>query len=158
MTTITSDTHIWESRWFESMYTLQGKTRPTRHMHPTLSPCMVSDHTYLTWSTHSNILWVIDRFKRIPLLPRKKGSQHNPQHTGRPINGSVPNFYPKPTNEVVGLSQAYVDDKLLDLLGSYHQHVIGTFNTCSRRSIHRSLIDTGGGYSLEGVSFLHTTS
>jgi hypothetical protein len=25
-------THIRESRWFESMYTLQGKTRPTQHI------------------------------------------------------------------------------------------------------------------------------
>jgi hypothetical protein len=30
-------------------------------------------------------------------------------------------------------------------------------NTCSRGSTHRSLTDTGGGYSLEGVVFPHTT-
>jgi hypothetical protein len=67
----TSGTHIRESRRFESMYTLQGKTRPTRHTYPTLSPCMVPEHTYPTWSTHSNLLWVADRFGRIPLLLRK---------------------------------------------------------------------------------------
>jgi hypothetical protein len=49
--------------------------------------------------------------------PEKNGSWHNPQHTGWPIRGSVPSFSPKPTNEVVDLSQAFVDDKLLDLLG-----------------------------------------
>jgi hypothetical protein len=43
------------------------------------------------------------------------------------------------------------------LLGSYHQHVIGTFNTCSRGPIHRFLTDTGEGYNLGGVSFPHTT-
>jgi hypothetical protein len=37
-----------------------------------------------------------------------------------------------PTNEAVGLSHASVDDKLLGLLGPYHQHAIGMFNTCSR--------------------------
>jgi hypothetical protein len=68
----TRDAHIRESRWFESMYTLQGKTRSTRHTHPTLSPRMVPDHTYLTWSTHSNLSWVTDRFERITLLLRKR--------------------------------------------------------------------------------------
>jgi hypothetical protein len=64
-------THIWESRRFESMYTLQGKTRPTRHTLSTLSMHMVQDHTYLIWSIYSNLLWDTDRFERIPQLPRK---------------------------------------------------------------------------------------
>jgi hypothetical protein len=68
----TSDTHIRESRRFKSIYTLQGKTRSTWHTHPTLSLCMVSDHTYLTWSTHDNLSWVTDRFGRISLLLRKR--------------------------------------------------------------------------------------
>jgi hypothetical protein len=37
------------------MYTLQGKSRLTRHTHPTLSSGMVPDHTYLTRSTHSSL-------------------------------------------------------------------------------------------------------
>jgi hypothetical protein len=53
-------THIRESRRFKSMYTLQGKTRPTRHTLFTLSRRMVQDHTYLTWSTYSNPSWVTD--------------------------------------------------------------------------------------------------
>jgi hypothetical protein len=48
-------THIRESRRFESMYTLQWKTQPTRHTLSTLSPRMVYDHMYLTWSTYSNL-------------------------------------------------------------------------------------------------------
>jgi hypothetical protein len=52
----TRDTHIWESQWFESIYTLHGKTWPTRHTHPTLSLRMVPDHAYLKQSTYSNPL------------------------------------------------------------------------------------------------------
>jgi hypothetical protein len=47
-------THIRESQRFESIYTLQGKTRATRHTLSTLSLRMVQDHIYLTRSTHSN--------------------------------------------------------------------------------------------------------
>jgi hypothetical protein len=46
----------------------------------------------------------------------EKSSRHNPQHTGWPIRRSVPSLSPKPTNEVVDLSQTSVDDKLLGLL------------------------------------------
>jgi hypothetical protein len=93
---------IRESRQFESMYILQGITRPTRHTLPTLSPRMVQDHTYLMWSTYSNPSRDANRFRWIPLLPRKRGSRHNPQHTGWPIRGSVPNFSSEPTNEAGG--------------------------------------------------------
>jgi hypothetical protein len=65
-------THIRESRRFELMYTLQGKTRPTHHRLPVLSPHMVQGHTYLMWSTYSNPSQDTDRFGQIPLLPRKR--------------------------------------------------------------------------------------
>jgi hypothetical protein len=67
-------THIRESRRFESMYTLQGKTRPTHHTLPTLSPRMFQYHMYLMWSTYSNPSRDADRFGQIPLLPRKGAS------------------------------------------------------------------------------------
>jgi hypothetical protein len=54
------------------MYILQGKTQPTRHTLPTLSPCMVQDHTYLTWSTYSNPLRSHQQSWAGPLLPRKR--------------------------------------------------------------------------------------
>jgi hypothetical protein len=41
-------------------------------------------------------------------------------------------FSPKPNNEAIGLSQAFVDDMLLGLLCPYHKHAISTFNTCLR--------------------------
>jgi hypothetical protein len=85
-----SGTHIWESWRFKSMYTIQRKTRPTRHTHPTLSSHMVPDHTYLTWLTHSNLSWVTDRFRRIPLLPRKRAFDTIPSTS---VNRSV-GLYP----------------------------------------------------------------
>jgi hypothetical protein len=89
--------------------------------------------------------------------PEKKGSWPNPQHDSWPICESVPSFSLKTTNEVVGKSQASVNNQLLGLLGIYHQYAIGIFNTCLRRPTHRSLTHTGGGYSLEGGSFPQST-
>jgi hypothetical protein len=54
------------------MYTLQGKTWPTCDTFSTLGPHISLDHMYLMWSTYSNLLWVTDRFGRIPLLLRKR--------------------------------------------------------------------------------------
>jgi hypothetical protein len=51
------------------------------------------------------------------------------------------------TKEVVGLSQASVDSRLLALPGLYLRHAIGMFNTCSWGPTHRSSTDTGGGYN-----------
>jgi hypothetical protein len=51
-----------------------------------------------------------------------------------------------------------VDNRLLGLPGPYHRHAIGTFNTCSRGPTEWSLIDTGGGYNLEGAGLPHTHS
>jgi hypothetical protein len=101
------------------MYTQQGKTRPTCHTFFTLSPCMDIDHMYLMWSTYSNLSRAAGRFGRIPLLSRKKGFWHNPQHVGWLIYKFVPSFSHKPTNEAVVLSQAPIDDKLLGLLDPY---------------------------------------
>jgi hypothetical protein len=104
---------------------------------------------------HGKLSWVIDRVKQ-GHCSREKGLLI--QSTTRwPIHGSVPSFSPEPTLKQWGQSQASVDDRLLGLLGSYHQHAIDTFNTCSWGLTHRSLTDTCGGYSLEGVRFPHTT-
>jgi hypothetical protein len=123
------------------------ETRPTRHAHPTLSPCMALDYTFLTRSTYSNFSRVTDRFGRILLLLRKKNSRLHPQHVGWPICGSPSSFSPTLKQEVVGLTQASVDSRLLGLPGSYLRHVIGTFNTCSWRPTHLFLTNTSGGYN-----------
>jgi hypothetical protein len=139
------------------MHTLQGKIWPTCHTHPTLSPRMVPDHTYLTRSTHNNLSWSRQYICTDPLPPDKNGSWHNPQLDDHLICGFVPSFSPTITNEAAGKRQTSVDNQLLGLSGPYHRHVIDTFNTCSWGPTHRSLTDTDGGYSLEGVGFPHTT-
>jgi hypothetical protein len=53
--------------------------------------------------------------------------------------------------------QTSINSRLLGLSGPYHQHAIGTFNTCSRRSTHPSIIDTGGSWNLRGAGLLHHT-
>jgi hypothetical protein len=90
--------------------------------------------------------------------PKKKGSRHNPQHTGWPICGSVPSFSLEPTNEAVEKAKTSINSKLLGLLGPYHRHAIGTFNTCSQVSTHRSLMDTGRGYHIENLRIATTLS
>jgi hypothetical protein len=136
----------------------KGKTRPTYLTLSTLDSRMALDHTYLTWSAYSNLLWSCQQWCTEPLLPRKKDSRHNPQHDGWSIRGSVPNFSPELAIEAVEVKPPSVDVRLLDLLDPYHQHVIGTFNTFSRGPTHRSLIDTSGGYDLWSAGLPHHTT
>jgi hypothetical protein len=84
-----------------------GETWPTCHTHLMLTPHMVPDHTYLTWSTHSNLSCSHQQSWAGSLLPRKKGSQYNPQHDDWPIHGFVPSFSPEPTNEAVGAKPTF---------------------------------------------------
>jgi hypothetical protein len=127
------------------MYTLQGKP----NQHDTYASCGRSPYVATVHKSSTDL-------NRSTSL-EKEGSRHNPQHIGWLIHGSVPSFSPTIASEAVEKSQASVDDKLLSILGPYHQHVIGTFNTCSRGPTHRSLISTGGGYNLGGTSFSHAT-
>jgi hypothetical protein len=151
-------THIRESRRFELMYTLQGKPRPTWHVRfpcqSTYARCTLpvgGPHTWQPFTRHWQI-WTD------PTAHEKKGSQHNPHHTGWPIRGFVPSFSPEPANEAGGVSQAPDGDQLLGLSGLYHRHAIGMFNTSSWGPIHQSLTDTGGGYILGGAGLPHTHS
>jgi hypothetical protein len=153
----TSGTHIWESRRFESMYTLQGKTWPTRHTYPMLGPHMVLDHTYLTWSTHSNLSCSRPQSWAGPLLLRKRAHDTIHNMSADWSTGPYPVSLPSQPMKKWGQSQHSIDGRLLDLPVSYHRHVIGTFNTCSRGPTQRFLTDTGGGYSLKYASFQHTT-
>jgi hypothetical protein len=66
-------------------------------------------------------------------------------------------FSPNTAIEAVRLSQASVDGRLLGLLGTYHQHAISMFNTCSRKLTHQSLTDTCGGYNFSGAGLSHHT-
>jgi hypothetical protein len=132
------------------MYTLQGKTRPTRHV------CFPCQSTYAqrtlpavgprTWQpfTSRQQGWTDT------LLPRKSA----PNSTSQPgwvVRGTRLNFSPNTAIEAVHLSQAPVDGRLLGLPGPYHRHDIGMFNTCSWVSTPQSLTDTGGGYYIKNL-------
>jgi hypothetical protein len=133
------------------MNALHGKPRSTRHVcfrcqstYAWHTLHVDSPHTWQPFMSHRQIWMNLT-------APEKKGSRYNPQHVGWLICGSVTSFSPKPTNKAIDLIQAYVDDKLLGLLGPYHQHAIGTFNTCLWGSTQLSLTDTGMGYNLAGA-------
>jgi hypothetical protein len=139
------------------MYTLQGKTRPTRHTSSTLSPHMVQDHTYLTRSTHSN-----------PSRDTNSvGQSHCSWEKGLSTQSIArwlidlwvyTQFLSRASQWSSGESQTAVDSRLRGLPGPYHRHAIGTFNTCSRGPTHRSLTNTDGGYNLGGAGLPHTHS
>jgi hypothetical protein len=103
-----------------------------------------------------NLLRVIDGVGWILLLPRKSASNSTSQPDWV-VHGTRLNFSPNTAIEAVGLSQSSIDNRLLGLPGTYHWYAIGTFNTCSWKPTHRSLINTGGGYNLGGAGLSHTT-
>jgi hypothetical protein len=57
-----------------------------------------------------------------------------------------------------GQNQASINGRLLGLLGTYHQHAIGTFNTCSQVPTPQSLTDTCRGYHIENLEIATTLS
>jgi hypothetical protein len=84
-----------------------GENWPTYYTYPTLSPRMVPDHTYLTWSIYLNGFTTHD----------KKGFWPNPQHDDWLVRRSIPNFSPITANEAVGKRQVSVDNRLLARTG-----------------------------------------
>jgi hypothetical protein len=139
------------------MYTLQGKTRPTHHVR-FARQSTYTRHTLPAGSPHTwqPFMKSSTTMNRV-IAPKKKGSRHNPRHVGKLIRGSVPSFSPEPAIEAVGVKLPSINNQLLGLPGSYHQHANGIFNTCSQGSTHRSLTNTGGGYNLGGVGLPHIT-
>jgi hypothetical protein len=75
------------------MYTLQGKTRLTRHI------CLV----YASYGRSPYVATFHESSTELsrPTTPEKKGSRHNPQWAGWPIRRFVPNFSLEPANEAV---------------------------------------------------------
>jgi hypothetical protein len=140
-------THIWESRWFESMYTLQWKTGPTRHLYFPLQ----STHARHTLSAGSPRMWYpFIGSHKVETGPytRKKSWQLKIDWPSRRLG------WPHSSSHATALELgrevlAQWLHSYISLLGPYHQHAIGTFNTCSRGPTERSLIDTGGATTLE---------
>jgi hypothetical protein len=151
-------THIRESRWFESMYTLQGETRLTRHVRfprqSTYARRTLPAGGPRTWQPFTKSSTAMDR----AAAPEKKGSRHNPRRVGWPIHRSIPSFSPVPAIEVVGVKPSSVGNQLLGLPGPYHRYAIGTFNTCLQGPTERFSTDLGGGYNLGGAGLPHTHS
>jgi hypothetical protein len=84
------------------MYTLQGKTRPTRHVRfprqSMYAQRMLPAGGPRTWQPFIQPSIDLNR----STTPEKKGSRHNPQHISCLIRGSVPSFSPKTSNGAVG--------------------------------------------------------
>jgi hypothetical protein len=114
-------TYIRGSRWFKSMCTLQGKTRPTWHVR---FPCQ-STYIRRTFLAGDSLTWQpfmgCWQIWTDSTAPEKKGSRHKPHHADWPILASISSFSPKLANEARGVSQAHVDDQLLGLSG----HITG---------------------------------
>jgi hypothetical protein len=139
------------------MYTIQEKTRPPQHVcfprQSTYTRCMLPTGGPRTWQPFMSHRqgWTD------ALLPRKSALDSTSQF-GWVVHGIRLSFSPNTAIEAVRLSQAPVDDRLLDLPGPYHRHVIDTFNTCSWVLTPRSLTDTGGGYHIENLGLAITLS
>jgi hypothetical protein len=129
----------------------RGNLTNTTRMLPTpvlIRPAYAScggPHTWQPFVSHQQ-RWTY------PTALEKKGSRHNPQ-PGWVIHRSATQFLSQHSHWCSNESQTSIDSRLLGLPGPYHQYAIGTFNTYSLGSTHRSLTDTGGGYNLAGVSF-----
>jgi hypothetical protein len=107
---------------------------------------MVPDHTYLTWSMHSNLSRSHQQSWAGPLVLRKRAPETIHNMPADRSTSLYPVSLPGQLLKQWGQSQPPVDGRLLGLPGPYHWHTIDTFNTCSQGPTHRSLTDTGGGY------------
>jgi hypothetical protein len=133
------------------MYTLQGKTRSTRHTLSTLDPHRVPDHT--SHMIHvGNLSLVPTRTKHAATPGRSLGDQ---RQTGPAIvSGHLilpPSRQPCSRGEIFWPS-GYTPTS------AYWAHI----PACDRYvqclgPTHQSLTDTGGGYNLGGAGFPHHT-
>jgi hypothetical protein len=135
------------------MYTLQGKTRPTHHVRFPLQPM----HARHTLSTGSPRMWQsFTGSHEVEIVPytRKKSWQLKTDWPSRRLG------WHHSSSHVTALQKgrevsAQLLHSYISLLGPYHQHTIGAFNTCSRVPTHRSITDTGGGATTFEVPAYH---
>jgi hypothetical protein len=138
------------------MYTLQRKTRPTRHV------CFPHQSTYArrTLSVGGPCTWQPFTSHRQswagPLLPRKRTPDTIHSAPANRSTGPYTASLPSQPMKQWGQSQASINGRLQYLLAPYHQHAIGTFNTCSQVPTPRSLTDTSGGYHIENLGIATT--
>jgi hypothetical protein len=120
------------------------------------------DHVRLAYASCGQSLYVATFHESStelsrPTAPEKRAPKiiHNAP-TDRSVSPYLVSLPSQPMKQW-GQSQASIESRLLGLLDPYHQHVTGTFNTCSQGPTHRSLTDIGGDYNRGGVGFPHTT-
>jgi hypothetical protein len=136
------------------MYTLQGKTRPTRHIRFPLQ----STHTRYTLSAGSLRMWQpFTGSHEVETGPytQRKSWQPKTDWPSRRLR------WPHSSSHAIALElgrevSAQWSHNYISLLGPYHQHAIGTFNTCSRGPTEWSLIDIGWDYNLGDAGLPHT--
>jgi hypothetical protein len=127
------------------MYTLQGEN-PTNTTHTLPTPV----HVRLVYASCGRSSYAAT----FHTDPTELDIFSAPDSTSQPnwvVCGTHLSFSPNIAIEAVRLSQTSVDNRLLGLPGTYHWHVIGTFNTYSRVPCPRSLTDTGGSYHIENL-------
>jgi hypothetical protein len=139
------------------MYTLQEKTRPTRHVRFPRQSTYVrrtlpagDPRTWQHFTKHQQ-RWTN------PAAPEKNGSRYNPQPDWV-ICRSATQFLSQHNHWSSNKRQTSIDSRLLGLSGSYHRYTIDTFNTCSRVPTPRSLTDTGGGYHIGNLGIATSLS
>jgi hypothetical protein len=141
------------SRGDSNRYTSRGRNliHTTRMLLTSVHVC----HSYASYGQSTYVTTfhagprVLDGFT----TSEKKCSWLHP-HLGWVAHGTHPSFSPNNNHWSSALKPSiYWWTCYICLLGSYLQYVITTFNICSRGPIHRSLIDTSGGYNLGGAGF-----
>jgi hypothetical protein len=149
-------THIRESRRFESMYTLQGKTRSTCHVcfpcQSTYTQCMLPVGSPRMWqpfmsrrqSWTESLLLRIRAPDTIHCMPADRSMSLYPVSLpSQPIKQwRKPNICRHQATRLTGPISPVCD--------RYVQYLL-------MGSTHRSLTDTGGGYNLGGAGFPQTT-
>jgi hypothetical protein len=137
------------------------------------TPCRGKPDQHATYASHTsprtpsvrflwavpvcgNLSWVIDKVEQAHCSWEKGLQTQSTAPADRSTGPYLVSHLSQPMKQW-GQSQASIDGRLLGLLGWYHHHATGTFNTCSQGPTHRSLTDTGGGYNLGGASLPHST-
>jgi hypothetical protein len=139
------------------MYTLQGKTWLIRYV------CFPRQSTYArrTLPAGNPRTWqplMSHQQDWTDALLSRKSAPNSISQPGWVVRGTGLSFSPNTAIEAVRLSQAPISDRLIGISGPYHQHKIGTFNTCSRVPTPRSLTDAGGGYHIENFGIATSLS
>jgi hypothetical protein len=119
----------------------------------TLDSRRVPDHTYHVVHI-GNLSLVPTMSKYAPTLKEVLATK---DRLAQPSSRVTSFFLPHDNLRVGERGFGQVVTRLHQLTMPIYQHVVGTFNACSRGLTHQSLTNTSGGYNLECASFPHYT-